>query len=327
MPAPGSAVAICGDGVRRRDVQPEDPSFEECDDANEVVGDGCSDRCLVERCGNGRLDHGEGCDDGNRANTGACTNACEAARCGDGVRQLGEEGCDDGNQEVGDGCDAQCRLEGCGNGRVDPGEGCDDGNREAGDGCNLACQVEACGNARRDLGEECDDGNQVDTDACLTSCALARCGDGRVHEGRGPAMTATGSIRTRAPMTVNRRAAATASRAVIERQERTALKPAMTATKTLEMAAIGSVAERSAVTGGSTKEKPVMMATASRPDVHQRLFRRHAAVTGSAGKTSSRVKRATRLAMMATPIRPRVPERLRRGALRRRAGTIRGGSL
>ena len=138
-------------------------------------------------------------------------------------------------------------------------------------------------------------------------------------------MTATGSIRTRAPMTVNRRAAATASRAVIERQERTALKPAMTATKTLEMAAIGSVAERSAVTGGSTKEKPVMMATAEtdapavviaaapgdgirRQDVEPGQEGYEACDDGNADPTD-------------------VLERLRRRALRRRAGTIRGGSL
>ena len=48
----------CGDGNL-------DPG-EECDDGNNLDGDGCSSQCTIEPyCGDGNLDEGEECDDGN----------------------------------------------------------------------------------------------------------------------------------------------------------------------------------------------------------------------------------------------------------------------
>ena len=40
------------------DLAAEDEELEECDDGNDLVGDGCSAACLAEICGNGRLDEG-----------------------------------------------------------------------------------------------------------------------------------------------------------------------------------------------------------------------------------------------------------------------------
>ena len=38
---------------------------EECDDGDLDDGNGCSSTCLVEECGNSRVDVGEECDDDN----------------------------------------------------------------------------------------------------------------------------------------------------------------------------------------------------------------------------------------------------------------------
>lgn len=178
---------VCGDGAFVSDK-------EDCDDGNDMPGDGCSDTCTVE----------EGY---------ACTQAAEGERsectpvCGDGLR-VGDETeatrCDDSNKTPGDGCDATCSVETgfactdlepttcqaiCGDGVVVGAEaqagGCDDDNEAAGDGCSATCRVEAgyacsgspsncaktCGNGSLDPGESCDDGNTNTGDGCA-SCAV-----------------------------------------------------------------------------------------------------------------------------------------------------------
>jgi uncharacterized repeat protein (TIGR01451 family) len=102
---------ICGDGVL-------DPG-EECDDGNNVDGDGCSADCKIEYCGDGNLDPGEECDDGNNVDGDGCSADCTLEYCGDGVLNPGEE-CDDGNNVDGDGCSANCTIE-------EYGEGCTPG--------------------------------------------------------------------------------------------------------------------------------------------------------------------------------------------------------
>ncbi len=95
---------FCGDGAVA--------AGEQCDDGNNVDGDGCDSQCRNEEgCGNGRIEGGEACDDGNRDN--------------------------------GDGCDANCQVEVvCGNAQIEGDEQCDDGNNTNGDGCSATCQVE-----------------------------------------------------------------------------------------------------------------------------------------------------------------------------------------
>jgi cysteine-rich repeat protein len=48
---------VCGNGT------PE--GLEQCDDGNNVSGDGCRNDCTRESCGDGTLDPGEECDDGD----------------------------------------------------------------------------------------------------------------------------------------------------------------------------------------------------------------------------------------------------------------------
>ena len=66
---------------------------EECEDQNEISGDGCSSSCEVE--------WGFNC-------TKEVPSVCWSI-CGDGT-QVGEEECDDGNQNEEDGCDSKCKL-------------------------------------------------------------------------------------------------------------------------------------------------------------------------------------------------------------------------
>jgi cysteine-rich repeat protein len=134
----GTSNPVCGDGIL--------DLVEECDDGNEVSGDGCSSTCTKETpgaaCGDGHMDPGEECDDGNPTNGDGCSSTCKLEpKCGDGQVDTGEE-CDDGNLVSGDGCSSTCKKEipaTCGDGKVDPGEQCDDGNMVDGDGCENDC--------------------------------------------------------------------------------------------------------------------------------------------------------------------------------------------
>lgn len=105
---------FCGNGVTESVVVPgETPATryeEECDDGNNEDGDGCSSRCLFERCGNARIDPGEECDDGNITNGDGCSACCTVERCGNCILDYGEQ-CDDGNLKNGDGCSDCCKLE------------------------------------------------------------------------------------------------------------------------------------------------------------------------------------------------------------------------
>ncbi len=61
--------AGCGNGVVE--------ASEQCDDGNQLPGDGCSSDCFSnEVCGNGRLDSGETCDDGGLVNHDGCDSSC-----------------------------------------------------------------------------------------------------------------------------------------------------------------------------------------------------------------------------------------------------------
>ena len=162
-------VTRCGDGA----VQ----GTEECDDGNQIDGDGCDTNCTRTRCGNGIVSTGEECDDGNTVSGDGCDFQCRIEHCGNG-RAEGNEECDDGNQIEGDGCDSNCTLSRCGNHIVANGEECDDGNTLGGDGCDFECHIESCGNGRVDVFEECDDGNLVDGDGCDSNCRVTRCGNG-----------------------------------------------------------------------------------------------------------------------------------------------------
>jgi len=167
---------LCGNGQL-------DPG-EECDDANDVDGDGCDSNCTVTRCGNGIVTDGEECDDGNQVSCDGCSSDCvieEAYVCGDGIVDPACEECDDGNNLSCDGCSENCQYEVgyiCGDGMVNPdcGEECDDGNNVPCDGCSGVCETEIggiCGDGILNTDcEECDDGNTDDGDGCAADCTI-----------------------------------------------------------------------------------------------------------------------------------------------------------
>ncbi|KAH7113930.1 hypothetical protein B0J13DRAFT_533708 [Dactylonectria estremocensis] len=101
---------ICGDGI----LAPA--NGEECDDGNNIDGDGCSANCTKESTG---------------------------AYCGDGIVRPGEE-CDDGNNVDGDGCSATCTIEAqpghCGDGIIQADEECDEGADNGSPTCSLTCK-------------------------------------------------------------------------------------------------------------------------------------------------------------------------------------------
>ena len=97
--------AVCGDMVVQEGV-------EECDDANDVDTDECTNMCTAAACGDAIVQEGvEECDDGNDDDTDECTSLCLPASCGDTFVQAGVEECDDGNNTDGDGCTADCKSE------------------------------------------------------------------------------------------------------------------------------------------------------------------------------------------------------------------------
>lgn len=68
------------------------------------------DCCEAAICGNGVIDAGEECDDGNEVDGDGCDSNCTVTGCGNGIMTEGEE-CDDGNNDDGDGCSADCTIE------------------------------------------------------------------------------------------------------------------------------------------------------------------------------------------------------------------------
>lgn len=175
----GCKNAACGDGITRTGV-------EQCDDGNQTNTDGCLNTCVTATCGDGVVYSGvEQCDDMNQVNTDACLNTCMNATCGDGVIRTGVEQCDDQNNAQTDGCLNTCLTATCGDGFVYAGvEQCDDANQANTDNCLATCVLATCGDGFVKAGiEQCDDANQADTDDCLSTCMNPRCGDGFVHTG------------------------------------------------------------------------------------------------------------------------------------------------
>lgn len=159
---------LCGNGI--------EAAPEECDDANVVATDGCTNACTT--CGNGLVTAPEECDDGNLLNLDGCGADCTYQYCGNTTVETGEE-CDDGGGNPYDGCTWWCTV--CGNGVTTAPEQCDDGNLDPDDGCTATCL--SCGNGVTTYPEHCDDGNFLDGDGCSRSCRLEFCGSGELNAG------------------------------------------------------------------------------------------------------------------------------------------------
>ncbi|MDB4943724.1 MAG: hypothetical protein JWP97_3258 [Labilithrix sp.] len=170
----GGGAAVCGNAV-------QDPG-EQCDDGNAKSGDGCTDKCQVEK--------------GYECKTLGAD--CIAAACGDGI-VAGDEDCDDGNTAAADGCSAKCVFESgyycpmpgamcvkttCGDGSKQGTEQCDDHNVRPYDGCSPTCEIEpkcaggscssVCGDGIKFPTEECDDGNVRAGDGCDPTCKFEK---------------------------------------------------------------------------------------------------------------------------------------------------------
>ncbi|MCY1059885.1 DUF4215 domain-containing protein [Nannocystis sp. SCPEA4] len=152
---------------------------EQCDDGNDVAGDGCENDCTTTPgadCGNGMLDPGEECDDGNLVAMDGCENNCtetaSSPRCGDGMIN-GDDECDDGNRDNTDACTNTCENAMCGDSHIQVGvEACDDGDQNsdtAYDGCTPQCELgPRCGDGvvQEAEGEQCDDSTPDGDDLC-----------------------------------------------------------------------------------------------------------------------------------------------------------------
>ena len=187
---PTTDAAACGDGVQE--------AGEQCDDGNNINGDGCSANCRLEvgwqcptfgspcerevYCGDGIVEPPETCDDGNSMPGDGCSGTCQiepnyvcefpdpmtvpphqvcvsTVICGDGVVE-GDEACDDGTTTGLGGCSSDCSL-------VEPGYTCP----PTGGTC-LMHPSPTCGDGHRDPGEQCDDGNTVGGDGCSPLCQV-----------------------------------------------------------------------------------------------------------------------------------------------------------
>jgi cysteine-rich repeat protein len=178
----------CGDSV--------DLGFYECDDGNNIDGDGCSATCTIET--------GFVCMGGNNDISDKCNEICgDAIRIKTTTGVVGG-GCDDGNSLDYDGCSKLCAIEAgwicaggsptsldvcteiCGDGKHMGKDACDDGNLVNGDGCDSTCKLEH--------GYNCTGGTRYAADTCAEICGdtfqiIDQCDDGNIFSGDGCSST------------------------------------------------------------------------------------------------------------------------------------------
>ncbi|MBI5499536.1 MAG: DUF4215 domain-containing protein [Deltaproteobacteria bacterium] len=188
----------CGDGI----AQPA--RGEECDDGNDLDGDGCDRDCAWSCEGDAECDDLALCDG---------LETCETAGhvCEHGAPAADGTPCLDGAGAAGLCRAGLCADPDCGNAVTDAGEQCDDGNVVPADGCEADCTwscetdpdcadtricngAETCGAAHTcaagtppPAGTACDRDENPDTrDICVAGlCAASACGDGVPDAVRG----------------------------------------------------------------------------------------------------------------------------------------------
>ncbi len=156
----------CGDGII------DEAAGEQCEDDNQMSGDGCT------LC---RFDCSEDadCDDGLSCN-GAETCSAETHSCELGENLPNQAECTQTNDEMGVCREGDCVPAGCGNGLIDLREECDDGNSVDGDGCESDCTL-TCASAK-----DCDDGNACNgEETCDINTHLCQPGEPLACEANG----------------------------------------------------------------------------------------------------------------------------------------------
>jgi len=170
-------------------VRPE--GAEECDDGNNVNGDGCSAACQIERtpiCPNGIVESPETCDDGNTTNGDGCSSTCQTESsppiCGDGEVNQPSEDCDGTTN-----CQEDCTIAEC----VD---GSDNDGDLATDGSDLQCDEDCA------LTDTCGGGNGGCTGDGCGPCVGLGCDDSEDEETPVVWITATPKVVARGGTTL-----------------------------------------------------------------------------------------------------------------------------
>lgn len=182
-----------------------------------VSGDGCTEDCKTEFCGDGVLqergaDNQPNTSDDEECDNGSICSTTDSISCRLNDDCLIGTTCDY-NVTKDRSCSSQCKIiqstpkpsapskpsqpsqpagPVCGNGKVESAEECDEGakNGKPNSTCSSTCTNQAkpaapaaeprCGDGTQDAGEECDDGDKnsdVSPNACRTNCKRPFCGD------------------------------------------------------------------------------------------------------------------------------------------------------
>lgn len=176
--------AVCGEALlcidelcldtRCGDAFVDEAAGEDCDDANEISGDGCEPGTCVFSCT--QEGGAESCSDGDPCNgpefCGVESHRCEAGE------PAAETACELEGGTVGICSGGLCAPLGCGNGVREGAEVCDDGNDDQDDGCKSDCTYTCvedidCSDADACTGvESC----EVATHTCIEAAVL-ECND------------------------------------------------------------------------------------------------------------------------------------------------------
>lgn len=145
-------VSRCGDGIV------DEEADEQCDDGNDVGGDGCEPGACVYSCAADTQ-----CDDDNPCNGEESCNT-EDHVCERGELPPDETPCTrEGGEEGICSASGRCAPAGCGNSVVEGDEECDDGNDADGDGCDTDCTFSCTDDSDCDDGDACNGEETCDT--------------------------------------------------------------------------------------------------------------------------------------------------------------------
>jgi cysteine-rich repeat protein len=165
-------TSACGDGFMNPLMQ------EECDDGNDLLGDGCELDCKPT-CS----EIGE-CDDGNACNG---NEVCDTADhvCVAGTTAVDETPCTSAAVADGECRTGICVPEGCGDLATEGVEECDDGNQVSGDGCEPTCTFSCNEDADCSDNDVCNGVETCDAEQhlCVLGAAPACDAKDECHEG------------------------------------------------------------------------------------------------------------------------------------------------